>query len=110
MTESSKTLHVGLDVHKDSIAVAYAPEDRGAEVVPLGEIGTRQSDIDKLVGRNTHYGSRSKRRTEIAALFYSLIETATLAGVNPKTYLLAATHAALENPGTVTLPQALLLT
>jgi transposase len=49
MHESSKTLYVGLDVHKESIAVAYAPEDRGAEVVSLGAIGTRQSDIDKLI-------------------------------------------------------------
>jgi transposase len=48
MGESSKTLFVGLDVHKDTIAVAYAVEDRGAEVVSLGTIGTRQSDIDKL--------------------------------------------------------------
>jgi hypothetical protein len=37
---SSKALHVGLDVHKDSIAVAYAPEDRGAEVVSLGRAAT----------------------------------------------------------------------
>ena len=28
MDESSKTLYVGLDVHKDSISVAYAPDDR----------------------------------------------------------------------------------
>jgi len=49
MDQSSKTLYVGLDVHKDSIAVAYAPEDRGAEVVSLGAIGTRQSDMDKLI-------------------------------------------------------------
>jgi len=49
MDESSKTLYVGLDVHKDAIAVAYAPEDRGTEVVSLGSIGTRQSDIDKLI-------------------------------------------------------------
>ncbi len=49
MDESSKILYVGLDVHKDSIAVAYAPEDRGAEVVSRGAIGTRQSDIDKLI-------------------------------------------------------------
>ena len=49
MGESSKTLFVGLDVHKDSIAVAYAPEDRGAEVISLGMIGTRQYDIDKLI-------------------------------------------------------------
>src|SRR5436190_304204 len=39
----------GLDVHKDTIAVAYAAEDRGAEVVSLGMIGTRQCDIDKLI-------------------------------------------------------------
>jgi hypothetical protein len=49
MEESSKTVYVGLDVHKESIAVAYAPEDRGAAVVSLGAIGTRQCDIDKLI-------------------------------------------------------------
>jgi transposase len=49
MGESSKTRFVGLDVHKDTIAVAYAAEDRGAEVVSLGTIGTRQCDIDKLI-------------------------------------------------------------
>jgi transposase len=49
MEESSKTLYVGLDVHKDSIGVAYAPEARGAEVVALGTIGPRQCDIDKLI-------------------------------------------------------------
>src|SRR5256884_7012857 len=49
MGESSKTLYVGLDVHKDSIAVAYAPEDRGAEVASLGSIGPRQCDVDKLI-------------------------------------------------------------
>jgi transposase len=40
---------VGLDVHKESIAVAYAPDNRGAEVVALGAIGPRQSDIDTLI-------------------------------------------------------------
>jgi transposase len=49
MHESSKILYVGLDVHKDSIAVAYAPADRGADVVSLGAIGPRQCDIDKLI-------------------------------------------------------------
>jgi transposase len=49
MGEFSKTIYVGLDVHKDSIAVAYAPEDRTAEVVSLGAIGPRQCDIDKLI-------------------------------------------------------------
>lgn len=47
--KQSTTLFVGLDVHKDSIAVAYAPEERGAEVIYLGPIGTRQCDIDKMI-------------------------------------------------------------
>lgn len=51
MGESSKTLFVGLDVHKESITVAYAPDERGTEIVSLGSIGTRQSDVDKLVRR-----------------------------------------------------------
>ena len=51
MNEPSKTLYVGLDVHKESIAVAYAPEDRGAEVVSLGAIGPRQGDLVELSTR-----------------------------------------------------------
>src|SRR5215475_7068563 len=47
----SSTVSVGLDVHKDSIAVAYVAQDHGAEVVSLGNIGTRQCDIDTLVRR-----------------------------------------------------------
>src|SRR6266446_7340114 len=43
------TLFVGLDVHKETIAVAYVGEEREAEVVSLGTVGTRQSDIDKLI-------------------------------------------------------------
>ena len=43
------TLFVGLDVHKDLISVAYAPDEREAEATFLGAIGTRQCDIDKLI-------------------------------------------------------------
>jgi transposase len=58
MNKSSSTLYVGLDVHKDSIAVAYAPELRDAEVISLGNIGTRQCDIDKLIRRLRSKASR----------------------------------------------------
>lgn len=47
----STTLYVGLDVHKTSIAVAYALSEPGAEAVFVGPLGTRQCDIDKLVRR-----------------------------------------------------------
>ncbi|EPX64581.1 hypothetical protein D187_000003 [Cystobacter fuscus DSM 2262] len=40
----------------------------------------------------------------MAALFYSLIETARLRGEDPGRYLLRAALAAIENPGTVSLP------
>jgi hypothetical protein len=45
----SSTLYVGLDVHKESIAVAYAAKDHDVEVVSLGNIGTRQRDSAQLV-------------------------------------------------------------
>jgi transposase len=45
----SSTLYVGLDVHKETIAVAYVAKEHDAEVIYLGTIGTRQADIDQLV-------------------------------------------------------------
>jgi len=44
-------LDVGLDVHQDSMAVAYVVQDHGAEVVSLGNIGTRPCDINQLIRR-----------------------------------------------------------
>lgn len=52
------TLFVGLDVHKDSISVAHAAEDRDAEITFVGPIGTRPCDIDKLVRRLHSRASR----------------------------------------------------
>jgi Transposase len=45
----SRTLDVGMDVHKESIAVAYVAKDHDAEVISLGTFGTRQCDIDTLI-------------------------------------------------------------
>ena len=76
--------------------------------IPLDNNATERGLRGMVVGRKNHYGSRSQRGTEVAALFYSLIESAKLCGVEPKAYLLQATQAALETPGTVTLPHTLL--
>ena len=45
----SRTLFIGMDVHKESIAAAYVAQDHGAEVTSLGTIGTRQCDIDTRI-------------------------------------------------------------
>jgi transposase len=45
----ASTLYVGMDVHKESSAVAYVAQAYGAEVVSLGTLGTRQCAIDKLI-------------------------------------------------------------
>jgi transposase len=45
----SRTLFIGMDVHKDAIAVAYVAQDHGAEVASLGPMGTRQCDIDQRI-------------------------------------------------------------
>lgn len=45
----SSTLYIGMDVHKESMAVAYVTNDHDAEVIYLGTIGTRPCDIDQLM-------------------------------------------------------------
>ena len=45
----SRTLFIGLDVHKETIAVAYVAHDHGAAVTCLGTIGTRQCAVDSLI-------------------------------------------------------------
>ena len=78
--------------------------------IPLDNNAAERALRGPVVGRKNHYGSKSLRGTQVAALFYTLCETAKLTGVNPHTYLLHAVEAALVQPGSVTLPDALLLT
>src|SRR5213594_1434204 len=61
---------------------------------PIGQLSNLAQAVEEI---KNHYGSRSERGTEVAALFYSLLESAKLAGVEPKLYLLTATRAALAN-------------
>jgi transposase len=72
--------------------------------IPLDNNATERALRGPVVGRKNFYGARSQRGTEVAAVFYTLFETAKLRGVEPKAYLRQAVDAALAAPGTITLP------
>ena len=67
--------------------------------IPLDTNGVERALRGVAVGRKNHYGSRSERGTRVAALFYSLIESAKLCGVEPRAYLREATLRAVRNRG-----------
>ena len=71
----------------------------GDPKIPLDTNGVERALRGVAVGRKNHYGSRSERGTRVAALFYSLIESAKLAGVEPRAYLGEAARRAIRNPG-----------
>jgi transposase len=73
--------------------------------IPLDNNATERAIRGPVVGRKNHYGSRSRRGTEIASVFYSLLETAKLRGVDPARYLREAALA--DARGEVLCPEAL---
>jgi len=74
--------------------------------LPLDNNPAERALRGPVVGRKNHYGSRSLRGTEVAAVFYSLLESAKLVGVNPEVYLRRALDAALLGE-TIPLPHEL---
>ena len=73
--------------------------------IPLDNNAAERALRGVVVGRKNHYGSHSKRGAEVAAVMYTLFESAKLAGVDPHRYVLEATRRAIASPGTATLPQ-----
>ena len=64
--------------------------------IPLSNNHTERAQRGVVVGRKNHYGSHSRRGTEVAALFYSIIESCQLVDVDPGVYIRAAVDARLE--------------
>jgi transposase len=73
-------------------------------LVPLDNNAVERALRGPVVGRKNHYGSKSKRGTEVAALFYTLCETAKLCGVEVRGYLREAAKRAISTPGAVLCP------
>ncbi len=75
--------------------------------IPLDNNAAERALRGVVLGRKNHYGSKSKQGTEVAALFYTLFETAKLSGVNPRDYVTLAANRAVADHGAVTLPSDL---
>jgi transposase len=97
-----KTLSIG-----NAAAYVVANWDRLTRFVqdariPLDNNATERAIRGPVVGRKNHYGSKSKRGTETAAVFYSLLETAKLCRVDPARFLREAALA--DSRGEILLP------
>jgi len=67
--------------------------------VALDNNQTERAMRSVVLGRKNHFGSRSERGTQVAALMYSLVETAKINGVDPELYLkLAALESIAGRP------------
>jgi transposase len=73
--------------------------------IPLDNNATERGIRGPVVGRKNHFGSRSRRGTEVASIFYSLLETAKLRNVEPARYLREGALA--DARGEVLCPEAL---
>jgi len=64
--------------------------------VPLTSNAVERSLRGVVVGRKNFYGTKSVRGAEVAALFYTLFESAKLCGLEPAAYVTQAVMAALK--------------
>ena len=99
LPESGLHKAIGYLVHMWSGLVLFLDDPR----IPLDNNGSERAARGPVLGRKNHYGSRSLRGTEVAATFYSLVESAKLNGLEPRLYLRIAVRAGLHHE-TVPLP------
>lgn len=64
--------------------------------IPLDNNGSERAARGPVLGRKNHYGSKSLRGTQVAATFYSLVESAKLCELEPRFYLRVAVRAGLR--------------
>jgi transposase len=64
--------------------------------VPITSNAAERALRCAVLGRNNFFGSRSERGVEVAGIFYSLIESAKLNGLEPRAYLKTAAAARLR--------------
>lgn len=89
LVESASTPHDALDKAIQYTSRRWTKLTRFLDdpVIPLDNNPAERGLRGPVIGRRNHFGSKSKRGTEVAAVLYSLLETAKLVGVEPREYL-----------------------
>jgi transposase len=64
--------------------------------IPIDNNGSERAMRGPVLGRKNHYGSKSQRGTEVAALYYTLFETAKLCDFDPKEFVRSSLHRAIN--------------
>jgi transposase len=72
--------------------------------IPLDNNACERALRGVVLGRKNHYGSRSRRGTEVAAIMYTFMACTKLAEVPLRDYLTAVTELAIREPGAVLMP------
>lgn len=72
--------------------------------VPIDNNESERAVRPVVLGRVNFQGSRSRHGTQVAAILYTLVESAKRCGVSPEDYLQAAAEHALTTAGAVLLP------
>ncbi|MBN4049494.1 IS66 family transposase [bacterium AH-315-N03] len=62
--------------------------------IPLDNNATERGVRGPVVGRRNHFGSKSRRGTEVASIIYSIVETAKLHDIDPAAYMAEAARLA----------------
>jgi transposase len=73
--------------------------------IPLDNNAAERALRALVVGRKNHYGPQSTRGTHVAALFYTLCQTAKLVGIDPHAYLLHALYVPIAGPARLPIPK-----
>jgi transposase len=64
--------------------------------LPLDNNGVEKDCRQAVQGKKNHYGSRSVRGAETASILYTIVQTAKLSAIEPKTYMRLAALRALR--------------
>lgn len=72
--------------------------------VPLDNNAAERALRGIVIGRKNHYGSRSERGTRVAAIMYTVMETAKLNGLDPFQWVVDAVYRRKADPTATPLP------